>query len=60
MGDHAVKAAEVATDPALVKRFPEFCGMEVHGDIITKKKWFVRRGTSKADDKKKHFKLFCF
>jgi len=22
--------------------------------------WFVVRGTSKADDKKKHFKLFCF
>jgi hypothetical protein len=30
-----VKAAEVATDPALVKRLPEFCGMEFHGDIIT-------------------------
>ena len=66
MSDHAVKAAEVATDPALVKRFPEFCGMDSHGDIITKKTWFVvrgswdvGRGTSKADDKKKHFKLFC-
>ena len=33
--DHALKAAEVATDPGLIKRFPEFCGMEVHRGIIT-------------------------
>lgn len=35
IGDHAVKSTEVATDPALVERFPEFCGMESHWDIIT-------------------------
>ena len=45
IGDHAVKAAEVATDPVLFNRLPEFCGMYIHGNIITKKTWFVVRGS---------------
>ena len=34
-GNDAVKAAEVTADSALVKRFPKFCGMEIHRGIIT-------------------------
>ena len=35
IGNYAVKATKVAADPALVKRFPEFCRMKIHRDIIT-------------------------
>lgn len=34
IGDQAVKAAEIAADLAAFERFPEFCRMKVHGDII--------------------------
>ena len=50
IGDYAVKAAEVATDPVLFNRLPEFCGMYIHGNIITKKTWFVFRGTRDDQD----------
>lgn len=35
IGDHTVEATEIAANPVIFERLPEFCGMEVHDVIIT-------------------------